>query len=81
MSWGMCGIDVDVRSECRVMEETGHCKAHMHVVDCFLVLCCTFVYFEAYLVLVVYSELIICFVNEYLHSVITLFVGVKVYEL
>lgn len=47
----------------------------MHVLDCILVLCCTFVYLEAYLVVVVYSELIICFVNESLNCVITLFVG------
>lgn len=39
------------------MEETGHCKAHMPVVDCILVLCCTFLCLEACLVVVVYSEL------------------------
>lgn len=49
-------VDLDIE-ECRLMKETGHCKAHMHVVDCFLVFFCTFVYLESYLVVVVYSEL------------------------
>lgn len=61
-----------------VIGEFGHYEAHMHVVECFLVLWCMSVCFGAYMVVVVHYGLIIHFVDESLHCGVTVHVGVKV---
>lgn len=60
--------------------KNGRCEAHMHIVECFLVLWCTSMCLGAYLVIVVHYGLIICFVDESLHCEITPYIEVKVCE-